>query len=171
MKLHSLPVFREIIKQNSKAEKINIAAPNEPGKRITVKAIINNYEGKPLANRTIYFYQTSSAGWYSDTAPHILKNEGDRLHARLFGYVKTDDKGFFEFETIQPHGYPNSNLPAHIHIEIPILNHAFITEFLFDDDERLIGEIRENSIRQNFLIAKNEGMAEKPVYNFRVVAK
>lgn len=171
MKLHSLTVFREVIKQNAKAEKIDIAAKTEPGTRITVKGTIVNYEGKPLGGRVIYVYQTSSVGWYSDTAPHILKNEGDRLHARLFGYFKTNEKGGFEFETIKPHGYPNSSLPAHIHIEIPILNHDFVSELLFDDDDRLVGEIRANAIKENFLISKNEGTAEKPVYLYRIVAK
>jgi hypothetical protein len=33
---------------------------------------------------------------------------------------------------------------------------SYVTEFLFDDDERLVGKIRENSIRNNFMIAKPE---------------
>ena len=36
---------------------------------------------------------------------------------------------------------------------------AFGTEFLFDDDERLVGKIRENSIRNDFMIANPEKTA------------
>ena len=32
----------------------------------------------------------------------------------------------------------------------------FVTEFLFDDDERLVGKIKENAIRDKFFIAKPE---------------
>jgi protocatechuate 3,4-dioxygenase beta subunit len=49
-----------------------------------------------------------------------LQNEGDRRHARLFGYLRTDENGKFEFSTVKPKGYPNSTLPAHIHIEISL---------------------------------------------------
>jgi len=78
-------------------------------------------------------------------------------HARLFGYVKTDKDGKFELHTIKPSGYPQSDLPAHIHVHISAEGYrSFGTEFLFDDDERLVGKIRENSIRNNFMISKPE---------------
>jgi protocatechuate 3,4-dioxygenase beta subunit len=84
-------------------------------------------------------------------------NEGDMRHARLFGYVRTDKDGKFELHTIKPSGYPQSDLPAHIHIHVSADGYqSFVNEFLFDDDERLVGNIRENSIRNDFIIAKPE---------------
>jgi protocatechuate 3,4-dioxygenase beta subunit len=84
-------------------------------------------------------------------------NEGDMRHARLFGYVKTDKDGKFELHTIKPSGYPQSDPPAHIHVHIDANGYrSIVTEFLFDDDDRLVSKIRENSIRNNFMISKPE---------------
>ena len=133
------------------------------------KQIITAGNGNPQADKLVYVYQTSSKGWYADTAPHILQNEGDRNHARLFGYFKTDPNGKFEFTTIKPTGYPNSNLPAHIHIEVYLdEDKTFISELLFDDDPRLVGETRSRSIKEKFLIVKNSGTDNNPLYYYNI---
>ncbi|MEP6595061.1 MAG: hypothetical protein ABJA71_03900 [Ginsengibacter sp.] len=96
-------------------------------------------------------------GWYSDTAAHVSMFEGDTRHARLFAYLKTNGKGQFEFETIQPRGYPNSDLPAHIHISVWKGEHlvrGVPGELLFDDDPRLTPERRLRSLSNKFLIEK-----------------
>jgi len=63
----------------------------------------------------------------------------------------------FELHIIKPFGYPQSDLPAHIHVHVTAEGYRnFVNEFLFDDDERLVGKIRENSIRNNFMISKPE---------------
>lgn len=167
MFLHSLTAFREIIKQNAKPEKIKLNSDREPGTKITVKGSVLNRSGTALPNKLVYVYQTSAEGWYADTAPHILRNEGDRRHARLFGYLKTNAMGEFEFYTIKPNGYPNSSLPAHIHIEISLDGpRSFISELLFDDDPRLVGDIRARSVNEKFFIVKNSGTKAKPVYEY-----
>ena len=168
MYMHSSTAFREIIKEHAKAEKIKIISDKEPGTKIIVKGVILNLNGKPVANALVYIYQTSSEGWYSDTAPHILQNEGDRKHARLFGYFKTNSQGSFEFETIKPKGYPNSDLPAHIHFEVNYENKSLITELLFDDDPRLIGDRRTKALQQQFILSANTGTEQKPVYVYNI---
>jgi protocatechuate 3,4-dioxygenase beta subunit len=169
MALHSLTPFREIIKTNARPETIRIVSNNEPGTKIKIQGHLINKSGTPLTNKLVYIYQTSSEGWYSDTAPHIRQNEGDRRHARLFGYLKTDSKGDFEFFTVKPKGYPNSSLPAHIHLEVSLsADKFFISELQFDDDPRLVGEIRVRSIKENFLIAGNTGSKEKPIYSYTI---
>jgi protocatechuate 3,4-dioxygenase beta subunit len=53
-------------------------------------------------------------------------------------------------------------LPAHIHVHVTADGYKnFVNEFLFDDDERLAGNIRENSVRNQFIIAKPEKV-DKP---------
>ena len=169
MHLHSLTAFREVIKQNAKVEKIKLNTKNEPGTNITVKGLITDRSGNAQAGKLVYVYQTSSQGWYSDTAAHILMNEGDRRHARLFGYFKTDPNGRFEFTTVKPKGYPGSSLPAHIHIEIALGDNSnLITELLFDDDPRLIGEIRDRSVKEKFIISKNSGSPAEPIYFYQI---
>ena len=174
MPLHSQTAFRQIIKKHAKAGKLKIITDTEPGKKITVKGKIESSNGKPLNDALVYFYHTSDKGWYSDTAAHILVREGDMGHARLFGYLKTDSKGQFEFETIQAKGYPRSDFPAHIHIMV-WKDDQFIAgipnELQFDDDPRLTPERRSRSLRDGNLIEKNSGTADKPVYFYEIKLK
>jgi len=160
--IHPETSFRNIIEKYSKAETISIATDTIPGKRIKVAGIVKNSEGNAVASALVYLYQTDSRGWYAADAPHILQNEGDMRHARLFGYVKTDKDGKFELHTIKPAGYPKSDLPAHIHIHVTADGYrSFVNEFLFDDDERLVGNIRADAVRNQFMISKPE-KSEKP---------
>lgn len=154
---HPATSFRELIKQHATTAILNIATAEEPGKKIRVTGTINNKEGKPVVGALIYLYQTDARGWYAADAPHVLAYEGDMRHARLFGYVKTDVNGRFELHTVKPSGYPQSDLPAHIHVHVWAAGYSnYVNEFLFDDDDRLVGKIREQSIRNRFIIAKPE---------------
>jgi protocatechuate 3,4-dioxygenase beta subunit len=155
--VHPETEFRELIKKYCKSEIISIATDTIPGRKIKVIGTIKNIEGKPIEDALVYLYHTDARGWYAADAPHVSMNEGDMRHARLFGYVKTGKDGKFELHTIKPSGYPQSDLPAHIHVHIDVNGYqSFVTEFLFDDDERLVGKIRENSTRSNFMISKPE---------------
>jgi protocatechuate 3,4-dioxygenase beta subunit len=155
--LHPKPAFREMIKKNSSADVLTITTDDEPGKKIKVTGIVKNGDDQPIANALVYLYQTDSRGWYAADAPHVLVYEGDIRHARLFGYVKTGSDGKFELHTVKPSGYPGSDLPAHIHIHVVADGYdSYGTEFLFDDDDRLVGNIREQSVRSQFLIARPE---------------
>ena len=155
--VHPETSFRELIKKYCKAEVISIASDTIPGRKIKVIGTIKDHNGKPITDALVYLYHTDARGWYAADAPHVSMDEGDMRHARLFGYVKTDKEGKFELHTIKPAGYPKSDLPAHIHVHVSANGYrAFGTEFLFDDDERLVAKIRENSIRNNFMIAKPE---------------
>jgi len=157
LSIHPLTEFREMIKVNSDAGILKITTPEEPGKKIRVLGTVSGKDGKPVAGALVYLYQTDAKGWYAADAPHVLQNEGDTRHARLFGYVKTDSKGKFELYTVKPSGYPSSDLPAHIHVHVSATGYdGFVNEFLFDDDERLVGNIREQSVRNKFLISKPE---------------
>ena len=155
--VHPETSFREIIEKYCKAETISIATDTIPGKKIKVISTVKDTNGRPVAGTLVYLYHTDSRGWYAADVPHVLQYEGDIRHARLFGYVKTDKDGKFELQTIKPAGYPKSLLPAHIHVHVSANGYrTFGTEFLFDDDERLVGKIRENSIRNDFMISKPE---------------
>jgi protocatechuate 3,4-dioxygenase beta subunit len=158
-----------MIRKHAKAEALTIVTQDEPGKKILVKGTITDPNGNPQKNKLVYFYQTSDKGWYSDTGAHVLIMEGDRRHARLFGYIKTDEKGNFSFRTIQPQGYPRSSLPAHIHLELTIDDDSGLgTELLFDDDPRLVGETRATAIRSRFYISKDSGTKDQPVYSYNI---
>jgi protocatechuate 3,4-dioxygenase beta subunit len=174
MPFHSQLKFRELIKKHAPSGKIVIITAAEPGKKITVKCKVTGSNGLPVSGALVYAYQTSAQGWYSDTAAHILTNEGDMRHARLFGYVITDQNGEFEIATIQPAGYPQSDLPAHIHLSMWKDNKNIPDvpgELLFEDDERLTPERKKRALRDGYLTAANSGTAESPVYRYQFTLK
>jgi protocatechuate 3,4-dioxygenase beta subunit len=162
MDLHANTSFREMIKRYAPADSLNIISENEPGTHIIVIVNIRDRENRPLKNQLVYFYHTDHWGWYAYHGTHVNGIEGDRRHARLFGFIKTDDQGRIVLRTIKPTGYPGSELPAHIHFEVPLENgNGVITELLFDDDPRLFGPVRQRMLGEGAVISKamrtNEG--------------
>src|SRR4249920_4144965 len=93
--VHPESSFREIIEKYCKAGTISITTDTIPGKKIKVSGTIKDRDGKPVDDALVYLYHTDSRGWYAADAPHVLQNEGDMRHARLFGYAKTDKQGKF----------------------------------------------------------------------------
>ena len=157
LSIHPDSRFRELIEKFCSDKTLSIAPGDEPGKKIKVIGTVKNEEGKAIPGALVYLYQTDAKGWYAADAPHVQMNEGDMRHARLFGYVKSNDQGQFELHTVKPSGYPKSDLPAHIHVHITADGYrTYVTEFLFDDDDRLVGEIRANAQRNNFIVSKPE---------------
>jgi len=154
---HEWPRFRKLIRDSAQASSLTLVSSQEPGEPLTVTGRVVDRKGQPVKDAVLYFYQTSNKGWYSDRAAHVGGMEGDRRHARLFGYLKTGAEGRFELRTIRPVGYPDSDLPAHIHVEVEPANQAagrLVTEIQFDDDPRLTAGWRERSRQEGFLIAK-----------------
>lgn len=171
LRIHSDKSFRELVMKHAKQEKILLVTAEEPGTRIGVKGKIIDKDHKPLSNTLVYVYHTDNKGWYSDTAGHVTGMEGDRKHARLFGYFKTMNDGSFEFSTIHPQGYPHSDLPQHIHFEV-FSNDGdalLITELLFDDDKRLTPSIREHMVGEGAIIATNKAVGSEQLYNYEII--
>ncbi|MCC6279536.1 MAG: hypothetical protein IT262_02985 [Saprospiraceae bacterium] len=175
MPLHSLTAFRNVIKENAKPGLVRLANADEPGLRMTVKGSVADKSGQPLSDALVYVYQTSDKGWYADTAAHIETSGSDFGHARLFGYLKTDAAGAFEFETIRPEGYPNSDLPAHIHIMFWSADGKVIRglpeELLFEEDKRLTPERKKQALQSGYLVSQNTGTEAWAVYVYRLVKR
>jgi protocatechuate 3,4-dioxygenase beta subunit len=175
MHLHSLTGFREIIRKHAVSGPVTIVSNNEPGIRITIEGTLLHGSGEPVQDALVYVYQTSDRGWYADTAAHINVREGDRRHARLFGYMRTDEIGSFSFHTIRPRGYPKTDLPAHVHIEMWYKNGSPVYgvpgELLFEEDERLTPARRLEALQQGFIIAKNTGSNREVRYEYQIVMK
>jgi protocatechuate 3,4-dioxygenase beta subunit len=155
--LHELTAFRALVKAAARAEELRLSLADEPGKPLTVIGTVANKQGHPVADALVYAYHTSAKGWYSDRAPHFSGDSADFGHARLFGYVRTDAEGRFVLRTIRPGGYPRSTLPEHIHVEVFVGDASvLVSEVLFDDDARLVGETRDRSIKEGLVITKPE---------------
>ncbi|MBI4750050.1 MAG: hypothetical protein HY774_16315 [Acidobacteria bacterium] len=161
MDLHPWPRFRELIREFGRNSHLTIVSPDEPGIRLSVTCAVIDAQGKRVPGAQVYLYHTNSQGLYARQAAHISAMEGDRRHARLFGYLRTDQNGIFSVQTIRPAGYPGTELPAHIHVEIKNGDSSpLITEIRFEDDPRLTPALREQSIREGFricsVVSKNQ---------------
>jgi protocatechuate 3,4-dioxygenase beta subunit len=154
---HEWPRFRRLIRDHARSSVVTIVTPEEPGVPLLVTGRVTEPSGRTVKGARLYVYQTSAQGWYSDRAAHIAAQEGDRKHARLFGYILTDDEGHFVLRTVRPAGYPQSNLPAHIHVEVETPDARGVrltTEINFDDDPRLSGAMRRRAERERFVICR-----------------
>jgi protocatechuate 3,4-dioxygenase beta subunit len=155
MAAHEFPRFRKLIRDYAKTHQAILVTPQEPGESLIVTGVIRDQQSRPIKGAVVYMYQTSAKGWYSDKAPHISGMAGDEKYARLFAYLTTNQDGQYELRTIRPAGYPRSDLPAHIHIEIKAPGNerfGLISEILFDDDPRLTKEMRDRALREKLLI-------------------
>jgi protocatechuate 3,4-dioxygenase beta subunit len=162
--VHEWPRFRKLIRDSAQFPPMTIISAQEPGEPLTISGRVVDGSRRPVKAALMYVYQTSSKGWYSDRAAHVGAVEGDRKHARLFGYLKTDAEGRFEIRTIRPAGYPDSDLPAHIHVEVEAPDRpagGLVTEIQFDDDLRLTAAWRKRSGQEGFVIAKVTTDSEK----------
>lgn len=173
MNLHALTDFRNVIRKHAKNMSVTLVTDKEPGVATTIKGKLMSASNTPMRNTLVYVYQTDNKGWYADDKPHVETGNGDRGHARLFGYLKTNEQGEFELRTIRPSSYPNSTLPQHIHLEAFGDNgrSLIITELLFDDDPMLVGQLRQDFLREGFVVAKNSGTKEKQVFSYVVTIR
>jgi protocatechuate 3,4-dioxygenase beta subunit len=154
---HPYPRFRRLIRQSATATPLTLVTPREPGEPLTVTATAVDRQGRAVRDALVYVYHTNSRGCYAERAAHVAAPEGDRRHARLFGYLRTDADGRFELRTVRPAGYPDSDLPAHIHVEVEPRGEgaaALVTEILFDDDPRLTPSARRRSEQEGFVVAR-----------------
>lgn len=171
--LHPQPVFRQLVRAVARGPDLTIAADDEPGPRIAAMGVVKDDFGRPIPGAIMYAYHTSEKGWYSDKAAHIRAWAGDSRHARLFGYLRTGADGSFTIHTIRPGGYPRSDLPQHIHIEVDADGfEPRVTELLFDDDPRLTKAQRERAARDGFVIAAGSAGADgAAVFRYEVILK
>ncbi len=117
------------------------SAWNEKGRRLLITGKILKLDGKTSApNVIVYYWQTDNNGYYSGG-----KGKPER-HGHIRGWVKSDEQGNYSIYTIRPANYPNSDMPAHIHLSIkePQIDDEYYTDDLvFDDDIKLTSAKRK----------------------------
>jgi protocatechuate 3,4-dioxygenase beta subunit len=117
-----------------------IVSPSEPGQRIVISGVVYQPDSKtPAPGITLFLYQTDSSGHYN--------SRDNPFDPRIHGWVRTDESGHYQFETIKPGPYPNHSEPAHIHVHVfgPNRPEWFIPEYLFAGDPLISEEDRASS--------------------------
>lgn len=120
----------------------SLTDPSEPGEPMIISGVIFKEDGKtPAPNIILYLYQTDNKGLYSKAAGQTQAVR----HGHIRGWVKSNAKGEYQFKTIRPASYPNSNSPQHIHpiIYEPAKGYYWIDEYQFEDDPLLTSAARQ----------------------------
>lgn len=110
----------------------------DKGERILISGTVYTPDGKtPAANTLIYLYHTDVYGIYGRT--------GEHRHGRYRGWMLTDARGRYEFESILPASYPNSTIAKHIHMTLTTIDkkEESADSILFDGDRFLTARDRE----------------------------
>jgi protocatechuate 3,4-dioxygenase beta subunit len=124
-----------------------IPPAGEPGDPLVLTGVVYQKDGRtPAPGVIVYAYHTNAGGVYP--------TRGDepgwgRRHGYLRGWVKTNERGEYRFDTIRPGGYPGRTDPAHIHMIVkePDRQEYWIDEVVFEDDPRVTERYR--SAQQN----------------------
>ncbi len=124
------------------ASATRIAAEGEPGQPMRIEGTVRDSSGRPVGGVIVYAYHTNANGIYP--TDQQTRGQSAVRHGRLRGWVKTDENGRYRFETIRPAGYPNTDIPAHVHMHVIEVGRCtyYIDDILFDDDPRLTLEMR-----------------------------
>ncbi len=118
----------------------------EPGEPLTVSGTVVDAAGAPLADASLYIYQTDHEGYYG------VKPASDSNNPRLKLFLRSDAKGAFSFVTVKPGSYPASRNPAHIHFEVTAKGKSpRVFEIVFEGDPFITDRMRNDpvfSVRQ-----------------------
>ena len=107
-----------------------IAAADEPGEALIIEGTVRTPDGEPAAGIIVYAYQTDAKGIYP---------KGTTRHGNLRAWARTDEDGYYRFDTIRPAAYPGSSIPQHVHMHViePDRVTYYIDSVHFDDDPLL----------------------------------
>jgi protocatechuate 3,4-dioxygenase beta subunit len=105
-----------------------LADRDEPGEHIVIKGTVYSTDcTTPVKDALVEVWQTDASGKYH------YRDEGYRLR----GQMRTDEKGQYEFSTVQPGRYRimNGFRPAHIHFKVSHRDYeTLITQLYFQGD-------------------------------------
>jgi protocatechuate 3,4-dioxygenase beta subunit len=114
----------------------------EPGDPLVLTGVVYRTDGRtPAPGVIVYAYHTNASGEYATRGD---ETGWGRRHGYLRGWVRTNQRGEYRFETIRPGGYPGRGDPAHIHMIIkePDRQEYWIDEVVFEDDPRVTDRYR-----------------------------
>lgn len=119
---------------DSIASVTQITSSREPGEKLTLRGTVKRKNGKVASGVIVYIYHTNEKGDYPPDT--LYPGKAAYRHGLLRGWAKTDSSGQYEFRTIRPASYPDTDIAQHIHMHIlePDCATYVIDEIHFDDD-------------------------------------
>ncbi len=111
---------------------------SDKGEQMIISGTVYEADGKTTApNVLIYLYHTDIYGYYG--------RNGEHKHGRYRGWMLTDAKGRYQFQTIKPAPYPENRFAAHIHTTVTTktLKEDWIDNYLFEGDKLITARERE----------------------------
>lgn len=119
--------------------RLALRAPDGPGEPMVLTGTVRDGSSVPRPGIVLYVYQTDHAGEYPPHAGKTTLGPSARRHGALRGWVQTDAAGRYAIDTVRPGGYPGTDIPQHIHLQViePGCFTYFIDDVMFRDDPRL----------------------------------
>lgn len=118
--------------------RVTLAGKAEPGQRIVVDGVVYEPDGETPADDVIlYVYHTNAAGVYETLGD---ETGNGRRHGHLRGWLRTDERGWYQIRTIRPGNYPGRDAAQHIHITVQEPDGTpeyWVPSFKFADDPLL----------------------------------
>lgn len=120
--------------------KTALSTDADKGEKMIVSGTVFEPDGKtPAPNVLIYLYHTDIEGFYG--------RNGEHKHGRYRGWMLTDERGKYEFQTIKPAPYPENRFAAHIHTTVTTkdLKEDWIDSYLFEGDPLISARERKTA--------------------------
>jgi protocatechuate 3,4-dioxygenase beta subunit len=114
-----------------------IAPKGQPGEPMRIEGTVYDQTGQVAPGVIVYAYHTDAQGIYPPN--DRFDGQAAYRHGLLRGWAVTDERGNYRFETIRPASYPDSDIPAHVHMHLiePGCCTYYIPSIRFADDPRL----------------------------------
>ena len=119
-----------------------LAKKSDRDEPMTISGTVYETDGKtPARDVLIYFYHTDSEGYYGRRRP------GEPLHGHFRGWMLTDEKGRYQFNSIRPAAYPERKFAAHVHMTITTqtMREDSFDSILFEGDPLISRRERETA--------------------------
>lgn len=142
-------------------EKLIIAPDRRGVERLRLRGTIYESDGRtPAKNTVLYIYHTDEKGYYSKRGDEP-RDSFAWWHGKQRGWLRTNERGEYEIDTVKPAPYPSRVEPAHIHAHVksPSQKHSYIiADFVFAGDDLLTAKYWENSARWRRSIGITENL-------------
>ena len=118
---------------------LGLAHLDPAGEALTLEGRTLDRTGRPVPGIVLYVHQTDARGVYPASAPAAGVGPAGARHGRLRGWVRSDSAGHWRIHTVRPGGYPGTDIPQHIHLQViePGCATYYLDDVLFEDDPRL----------------------------------